>query len=308
MEKGIERNKIEEEKEELLKWKKKIKKYLGINTYKQEEFFLISKYWFEKYKNNFLNFKLDRRNSIVFLNKMKEDNNELFTPFTDKEIEISKLPRIFVLNKTIWLNILNENHELSTITAVGYYSNKLLTLKVLDLVYCFIFIDRKDRIRQGYLEIINKKDEDKIIKEFKQKGFFEFIKENEKEYSDENINFKTNDYKMYVFKNFIKDEENKKTSEKDDGFETKIIQRERAKTIRASFYIKNKHDEEFNYFYGTKVFTFKKSKKIDEKEKMGTITKIFKKFLSMKDYFKNKFIDKNKKKTENKKEEKKQKK
>ena len=282
MEKGIERNKIEEEKEELLKWKKKIKKYLGINTYKQEEFFLISKYWFENYKNNFLHLKLNRRNSSVLFDEILDNNNELFTTFTENKIDISNLPKIFVLNKTIWFNIQNENQELNSIAAIGYYSNKLLTLKVLNLVYCFLFLDHYMQIRQGYLEIIKKKNEDNIIKEFKQKGFFDFIKKDKKEeeYNDNIFQINTDNYKMIVFKSFFKEENKKKIIEKDD-YEKQIIQRKRAKTLRQSINIKDKNIDESKYFFGNKVFTIKKSNKIDEKEKMGKIKQLFKNFYSL---------------------------
>ena len=305
MEEIEDKNKIEDEKKELVNWKKKLKYYLSINTYKQEEFFLISKYWLEKYKNNFLNFKLVRRNSLAFLDEIKDNNNELFTPFTEKEIELSSLPRIFVINKTIWLNIKNENKELSAITAIGYFSNKLLTLQVLNLIYCFIFLDCKKQIRQGYLEIFKKEEEEKIIKEFKEKGFFEFIKKNKKEYSDNIINFKTEKYKMYVFQSFYKKEENMEIFEKDDENEAKIIKRNRAKTIRQSISGKNKNMDELNYCFGEKVFRIKKSNKIEEKEKMGKITIFFKQFINFFKKEEDQKMKKNESKNENKKEEKK---
>ena len=273
---------IEEQKTELFNWKKKLKYYLSINTYKQEEFFLISKYWFENYKNNFLHLKLNRRNSSVLFDEILDNNNELFTTFTENKIDISNLPKIFVLNKTIWFYIQYENQELNSIAAIGYYSNKLLTLKVLNLVYCFLFLDQNMQIRQGYLEIIKKKNEDNIIKEFKQKGFFDFIKKDkkEKEYNDNIFQIKTNNYKMIVFKSFFKEEDNKKIIEKDD-YEKQIIQRKRAKTLRQSINIKDKNIDESKYFFGNKLFTIKKTNKIDEKEKMGKIEQLFKNFFSL---------------------------
>ena len=232
---------IEVQKEELIKWKKELKSNLSKNHYKKEEFFLISKHWFERYKKFVLNTNINLSESFKLDFEYKDNNNELFSPFTDKKIEIEDLPKIFILNKTIWKNISKEYKDLSTIISVGEFSNELLTLKVFNSIYCFIFIDVNENFRQGYLEILDTKKEDKIIKDFRAKGIYKFL--NGKIIIDDNlVKGKTKEYKICIFKYFLKEAENK-DFENDDK-EKEVISRKRSMTFRKSISnLKEKKDE-----------------------------------------------------------------
>ena len=195
-------NLIEEQREELTKWKNTLLNYLLKEIYDQEEIFeifVISKYWFDRYKKFIFQKNIKDFSTCELFDNYKDKNNELFTPFTEKEIKIRDLSEVFVLNKTIWSYIKNESCEINTIITFGSFANKLLILKVLDLVYCFIFLD-KNKIRQGYIKIMRKEDEQPIIDEFKNKGFFDFISNNKNKISDDIIDFKTKKYEIYVFK------------------------------------------------------------------------------------------------------------
>ena len=275
-------NLIEEQREELTKWKNTLLNYLLKEIYDQEEIFeifVISKYWFDRYKKFIFQKNIKDFSTCELFDNYKDNNNELFTPFTKKEIKIRDLSEVFVLNKAIWSYIKNESCEINTIITFGSFANKLLILKVLDLVYCFIFLD-KNKIRQGYIKIMRKEDEQPIIDEFKNKGFFDFISNNKNKISDDIIDFKTKKYEIYVFK---ASEQNKDNDEKNEVDEKEKIyfERKRSQTLSLSILMRGKKTNELNYIFGEKIFKIPKIKKFMEEEIMGGAKKLFTKYLEL---------------------------
>ena len=275
-------NLIEEQREELTKWKNTLLNYLLKEIYDQEEIFeifVISKYWFDRYKKFIFQKNIKDFSTCELFDNYKDKNNELFTPFTEKEIKIRDLSEVFVLNKTIWSYIKNESCEINTIITFGSFANKLLILKVLDLVYCFIFLDKK-KIRQGYIKIMRKEDEQPIIDEFKNKGFFDFISNNKNKISDDIIDFKTKKYEIYVFK---ASEQNKDNDEKNEVDEKEKIyfERKRSQTLSLSILMRGKKTNELNFIFGEKIFKIPKIKKFMEEEIMGGAKKLFTKYLEL---------------------------
>ena len=269
--------KIEEQREELNKWKYTLNNYLSKEIYDQEEIFVISKYWYDKYEKFIFQKNIKNFTTSELFDEYKDNNNELFIPFTEKEIEIKNLPKVFVFNKTIWSYIKNESCEINTIITFGSFANKLLILKVLDLVYCFLFLD-KGKIRQGYIEIMRKENEARIINEFKNKGFLGFIPK--EEYFEDIIQLKTIEYKIYVFKAFGQNKENDEKYEVDDK-EKKYIERRRSKTLSLNIHMKGKKSNELRYIFGEKIFKIQKTKKFKEEEIFGGFKQLFNKYLKL---------------------------
>ena len=269
--------KIDEQREELNKWKYTLNNYLSKEIYDQEEIFVISKYWYDKYEKFIFQKNIKNFTTSELFDEYKDNNNELFIPFTEKEIEIKNLPKVFVFNKTIWSYIKNESCEINTIITFGSFANKLLILKVLDLVYCFLFLD-KGKIRQGYIEIMRKEDEARIINEFKNKGFLGFIPK--EEYFEDIIQLKTIEYKIYVFKAFGQNKENDEKYEVDDK-EKKYIERRRSKTLSLNIHMKGKKSNELRYIFGEKIFKIQKTKKFKEEEIFGGFKQLFNKYLKL---------------------------
>ena len=134
----------DELKIELSKWKKQLKKNLSKNESKKEVFFIISYYWLDKLEQYLSNDKSEEIDLNELYEKYKDTNNELFDAFLKPEINIKELPKIFILNEIMWENVKNEeDNVINTINSIGYVENKMLLLKVLDLIYCFFFLDRK---------------------------------------------------------------------------------------------------------------------------------------------------------------------
>ena len=287
---------INERLEELKKWKNEIENKLSQNIFRKEQLFIVSKYWFDKYEKIILGIKNESKDLTEFNEEIKENNNELFSSFIEKIIKIEELPKIYIINKDIWANIKIEYKDLSTILVEGIFSNELLTMKVLNLIYCFIFLDKKGKLRQGYIKIYNKDEENKIMEKFREKGVFNFLKEHEMTINDEILKKETTHYKIYIFKNFVQVKEKDNLSEDEDEDEKIIIEKRKTLTYRRSAILAKTKDE-FNCFFGTKIFNVKKVGRIDLKEKMGEIGKMFKKLfkaINAQKNIENKKIEKNK--------------
>ena len=265
---------INEQKEELNKWRKELEKNLTENYYKKKQLFIVSEYWFDKYIKYISNSKIDPNKYIEISEEIKEDNNELFSSFTENKINIKELPQIYIINKIIWKNIINEFNDLLTITTEGVFSNKLLTLNVLKSIYCFVFLDKNNELRQGYIKILNDSNEVKIIENLRVNGIYKFLKEKNISIDDDTVEKKENDLEIYIFKS-LKNKKEKynlfKDVDEDEGT-GKLIRRRRLNTTRPTHTKKIK--DEIIIFFGTRVFNVKRNKKIDEKEKMGELKKL----------------------------------
>ena len=265
---------INEPKEELNKWRKELEKNLTENYYKKKQLFIVSEYWFDKYIKYISNSKIDPNKYIEISEEIKEDNNELFSSFTENKINIKELPQIYIINKIIWKNIINEFNDLLTITTEGVFSNKLLTLNVLKSIYCFVFLDKNNELRQGYIKILNDSNEVKIIENLRVNGIYKFLKEKNISIDDDTVEKKENYLEIYIFKS-LKNKKEKynlfKDVDEDEGT-GKLIRRRRLNTIRPTHTKKIK--DEIIIFFGTRVFNVKRNKKIDEKEKMGDLKKL----------------------------------
>ena len=261
---------IHSEKNEFDKWGIDLKYLLKNSLYKKEELFIISQYWFNKYIKYILDSDNNDKKLLENSVNLKDDNNELFCQFTEEIINIEDLPRVFVLNKNIWNNIQKHNKQLNIIGAFGYFYNNLLFLKVLENIYCFFFIDSKNKIRQGYLQTNQVKIEDNLIKDFQEKGIIEFIKNNIKDLGDEKLkNSKDNEYNIYILNSiFQKDNDNNKN---ENDFESKIIKRKSSKKLSQSVILKDIKEDEINYILGGKIFNIKKYINLDLKKILGPI-------------------------------------
>ena len=200
-------SKIDKQKEELSNWKAKLLKNLSINTYITEDLFIISNFWFKKYDEYISNFGKEGAKQI-HLEKDNCINNIILSIISNQNIEIKRLPKVFILNKTIWNNIKAENEQLNLIMSKGYFSFKIAILKVFEKLYCFFFLDNNTKIRQGYLQIIDTSKEFNIVSDLKNDGIFEFIKKENNEINDNDLLINNEKYKLYITNYSDKNEEN----------------------------------------------------------------------------------------------------
>jgi len=199
-------SKIEKEKEELASWKNKLIKNLSVNSYITEDLFIISNFWFSNYKEYILNYGKEGAKQPN-LEQNRCINSIILGIISNQNIQIERLPKVFILNKAIWEGIKKENEELNPIMIKGYFSFKIVILRAFEKLYCFFFLDSNTRIRQGYLQIINTREEFQIISDFKNDGLFEFIKKEPNEINDNDLLINNENYKLYITNYSDKNEE-----------------------------------------------------------------------------------------------------
>ena len=260
----------DELKIELSKWKKQLKKNLSKNESKKEVFFIISYYWLDKLEQYLSNDKSEEIDLNELYEKYKDTNNELFSAFLEPEINIKELPKIFILNEIMWENVKNEeDNVINTINSIGYVENKMLLLKVLDLIYCFFFLDRKKQIRQGYLQIINQEKENEIINNFKKVGLENF--------NDDKLEDFKEDYKIIIFQNFVKNEENRSCQIFDNDNPIQLSELK----INHSNSKESENTDEIKFKFGSKIYTIPKTININIEKLMGDLKNTVKKIIQI---------------------------
>ena len=193
-------------KEEINLWKNNIFNLLTDSINKTEELFIVNNNWFNQYEKYLSN--LDEKE--LQLSKFDENtvfmNNKLIDSFPSLEDPIENIPKIFILNKSIWNYIHNKIKKLSSIMSIGYCSNNLIILKVCDRIHCFFFLDKSSQIRQGYLEITKMEKENDVLIDLKNKGIFQFINKNINDINNDCLLIENNIYKLYITENSEKEE------------------------------------------------------------------------------------------------------
>ena len=262
----------DELKLELLQWKRQLKRNLSKNSSKKEKLFIISYFWLDKLQQYLSEDKSEEASLSELYEKYKITNNEIFDVFLQPEIYIKDLPEIFILNENLWENIRNDDDDvINTINSIGYVKNNILLLKVIDFLYCFFFLDKKKQIRQGYLQIINKEKESDIIENFRKEGF-------------ENCNdgiledFKE-DYKILIFENFDKKEEENKFCQIFSNNSPKQLSEQNTNISNSN---ESEKSEEVKIKFGSKVYKIPKSIIINAEGVMGDLKNSIKKIVQIK--------------------------
>jgi len=193
-------SKINNQNEELSSWKAKLIKNLSINTYITEDLFIISNFWLINYEKFINNFDNKGANPTNFGENFKFINDIVLGFISSKNTNIEKLPKVFILNKSIWNSINKKNEQLNSIMSKGFFSFKIGVLKAFENLYCFFFLDNNIKIRQGYLQIIDTSKEFQIILDLKNDGIFEFLNKDKNKYeiNDNCLLIKNENYNMYI--------------------------------------------------------------------------------------------------------------
>ena len=193
-------------KEELIFWKKNIFNILTDSINKTEELFIVNNNWFNKYEEYLSNLNEQELELSKFDENTDFMNNKLIDLFQNLKVPIENIPKIFILNKSIWNYIHNKNKKLNSIMLIGYCSNNLIIMKACDRIFCFFFLDKASKIRQGYLEIIKMEKENEILIDFQNKGIFKFINKNINDINNDFLLIEDNIYKLYITEFFEKEE------------------------------------------------------------------------------------------------------
>jgi hypothetical protein len=129
----------------LYNWKKKLLEILSSKNYIKRSLYLIIEQSFIDYLNKYL---YDDNNSIV------KDFGEIInindlSKIKDSKTDLSKFPKLFVLNKDSIPSSQHNNIENRKLNSIYY--DHLLRIEITELIYCIFFLDKNNQLRQGYL-------------------------------------------------------------------------------------------------------------------------------------------------------------
>jgi len=167
--------------DKIAKWMIELKDNLKMKQNMHIKIFLISKKCFNKYIQEVFN---TNKNQIEITQSHYNyyfDNNILKNELFNAK-SINSLPEIFPLNKSCWLS-LQENYYYQQYILDANFYNKLLLFDLKKniksmIIYCLFFLDDKNQLRQGYLQIKDKNNENKIINTFTENEPLQIFKNN----------------------------------------------------------------------------------------------------------------------------------
>jgi ubiquitin C-terminal hydrolase len=176
----------------LYNWKKKLFELLSSDNYSKRSLYLIIEQSFIDYLNKYL---YDDNNSNV------KDFGEIInitdlSKIKDSKTDLSKFPKLFVLNKDSIPSSQHNNIENRKLNSIFYHH--LLRIEIKELIYCIFFLDKNNQLRQGYLR--KKNTGSTTIELDNLYKFYEFIKQFNKEIKDDELIIKGDKFEIFVFK------------------------------------------------------------------------------------------------------------
>ena len=166
--------------------------------------FLISKKRFDKYMQEVFNTN-NTNNNLIKNNNNYDLNNNILKDELFNGKNIYSLPEIFPLNRSCWFSISENYHYQQYILEVNFY-NKLLLFDLKKyiksvIIYRLFFLDDKNQLRQGYLQINDKTKEIIMINTFKENEPLHILKSNNIYINNEQIFYHSDalDYDLFIF-------------------------------------------------------------------------------------------------------------
>ena len=173
--------KISNQKTSLKNWKEELKKDLKNKNKGSTELYLISKEWLEEYEKS------------VFENEKSQENYKNFK-LIDNNILINsnliiELPSIFPLNEATWNSLVKNPAKEKPFKVLAFYNKQVVIfyLKKEERIIGFYFLDEKDELRQGYIQMYRKKLEENMLKSLKNDTPLEFLKKHKIKYDTESF-------------------------------------------------------------------------------------------------------------------------
>ena len=169
---------INNQKEIFNKWVKELKKELSenaMNSNKSIILYLVKIIWIKNYEQRIFNEQKDINNLINLYINFKLINNDYFFKVTT----IKELPYVYPLNENCWSNFIRDKDKEKELIFEGKFYNKLLLFKLMTInncnIYCFFYLDKKNKINKGYIKINKKHKEKEIIDNLIINGPIKFI-------------------------------------------------------------------------------------------------------------------------------------
>ena len=202
-------------------WESGLKKDLTTKLDKTQNIYIINKDWLDEYKKSVFNFENKKNDEIIKPYKnFKLIDNEFPNVSSLRDLKI-----IFPLNEESWKSLVKDEKKENPKIFQGQFGYNILILKMSkeERIYCFFFVDEKNELRQGYIQIYRTNLEKKMIDELKRNTPFEFFKKYNIKYDNEGLQLFSY-FEVIIF--------NLEKTEKNDIKEIKINEEEIMSAIK----------------------------------------------------------------------------
>jgi len=166
-------------------WKNALKDELQKKFIKTQNVYIISKEWIEEYQKTIFQSENNNNDELIKSYKnFKLIDNELPNVFSLKDLK-----SIFPLNEESWKSFVKDEQKEKPNIYEGEFGYNILILKISkeERIHCFFFVDEKNELRQGYIQIYRTNLEKKMIDELKRNTPFEFFKKYNIKYDNEGL-------------------------------------------------------------------------------------------------------------------------
>ena len=166
-------------------WESGLKKDLTTKLDKTQNIYIINKDWLDEYKKSVFNFENKKNDEIIKPYKnFKLIDNEFPNVSSLRDLKI-----IFPLNEESWKSLVKDEKKENPKIFQGQFGYNILILKMSkeERIYCFFFVDEKNELRQGYIQIYRTNIEKAMIDELKFDTPLEFFKKYNIKYDNEGL-------------------------------------------------------------------------------------------------------------------------
>ena len=224
----MDENKIKEQKIQLSNWKKNLLGHLSSKKYLNRYSYLINEQWLINYMNKYL--YENGESHLKDFSKILNNIDLSIIKDSNKNLNLNKLPKLFVLNYYTYVTFQN-NNDIENEKLKSIFNSKFLRIEIKELDFCIFFLDKNKHLRQGYLRIKQNFFLKMVIDDLDNIGFYEFIKRYNKEINDDELIITKDKFEMFIFKydekedvlKYIKEEKNDQVKS-DFNFSQKEIQ------------------------------------------------------------------------------------
>lgn len=212
--------KINNQKTALKNWKDELKRDLKNKNDGSIELYIISKEWLDEYEKSVFENEKSQEN---YKNFKLIDNNKLLNSYS-----IIESPSIFPLNEGAWNSLVRNQAKEQPFKVKGFYKKDVLLFffKHEERIISFYFLDEKEQLRQGYIQMYRKKIEESMVKSLKYDTPLKFLKKYKIKYDTESFQ------KFSYYESIIFNLENKEKIEAEElNIDTKEIMNSILKNI-----------------------------------------------------------------------------
>ena len=190
---------INYQKEQLSKWRYEFECSLLKYSNNSLSVYIISKEWLENYEEYIFNFQKESELVNFYNTYPYIDTTNLFN-----SLNIKEFPKISVVNESCITALIRDSNVEKPINLSGRFYNKQFIIEIEMLshrnnkVFSIFFVDKNNKLRQGYLSIHKLNKEKEILKNLDISSIIKNYN-NKNGANNDGINLYSNEYDLHIF-------------------------------------------------------------------------------------------------------------